>query len=123
VAFSPLDLITFVGFISPGIVAVFAFGLSIRRTPPLAAKRAMALGVPVYGALLWFVPDVAFLHHMMITFIVIAIFIVGTTAIAPSEPRYLSARVAPIDMSPAPHARLAAAGFFAATATLYAVFW
>ena len=28
----------------------------------------MILGIPVYGLLLWLLPEVAFLHHMAITF-------------------------------------------------------
>lgn len=40
------------GFISPGIVAVFFFGLAFRRAPQHAAVMAMILSVPVYGLLL-----------------------------------------------------------------------
>lgn len=59
------------GFISPGIVAVFFFGLVFRRTPQAAAVAAMFLGVPVYGLLLWLLPDAAFLNHMAVTFMVL----------------------------------------------------
>ena len=59
------------GFIQPGIVAAFFFGMAWKKIPPAAALIGMALNIPVYGALLYFLPDIAFLHHMMITFIVI----------------------------------------------------
>ena len=39
----------FWGFISPGIVAVFAFGMLSPRTPPIAAKGAMVLVYPSTG--------------------------------------------------------------------------
>ena len=41
-----------------GIVAAFVVGMVSPRTPPLAAKGAMLLGIPVYGLLLWFLPGV-----------------------------------------------------------------
>jgi solute:Na+ symporter, SSS family len=41
----------FQGFISPGILTAFVFGLIIKRTPAAAAITAMLLNVPVYGAL------------------------------------------------------------------------
>jgi SSS family solute:Na+ symporter len=37
------------GFISPGIVAAFLVGLVFRRTPAIAAKGAMWLGLPLYA--------------------------------------------------------------------------
>ena len=69
----------FWGFISPGIVAAFLFGLFVPRTPPLAAFGGMILGIPVYGLLLWLVPGIAFLHHMAITFLVISAYMVTLT--------------------------------------------
>ncbi len=37
------------GFISPGIVAAFLVGLVLKKAPPIAAKGAMWLGVPLYA--------------------------------------------------------------------------
>ncbi len=37
------------GFISPGIVAAFLVGLVLTKAPPIAAKGAMWLGVPLYA--------------------------------------------------------------------------
>ena len=75
----------FWGFISPGIVAAFLFGIFAPRTPPAAAFGGMVLGIPVYLLLLWLLPEVAFLHHMAITFLAISAYIVVVT-------RALSAR-------------------------------
>ena len=59
------------GFIAPAIVAAFLFGLAVKRAPPLAASGAMGLGVSIYAILLWTAPQVAFLHHVAITFIIL----------------------------------------------------
>ncbi len=113
----------FWGFISPGIVAAFLFGLFVPRTPPFAAFGGMLLGIPVYGLLLWFLPNVAFLHHMAITFLAIAAFMgVSTLARPLSAPRRLPVRE-DLDLTPARGARLWAAGVVASAAALYAVFW
>ena len=114
----------FWGFISPGIVAVFVLGLLWRKVPAAAAVGAMALGVPVYGALLWALPDVAFLHHMAITFGVLLLFMVTVTL---ARPR-LDTPVMPepdgeFDLTPSAGVRWAGAAIVLATATLYVIFW
>ncbi len=73
------------GFITPGIVAAFIVGLVVKKTPPLAASGAMILGVPLYGLLLWQLPQIAFLHHMGIVFVVEVIFMLIVTRFAPMQ--------------------------------------
>ena len=112
----------FWGFISPGIVAAFLFGILSPRTPPSAAIGAMLLGIPVYGLLLWLLPDVAFLHHMMITFIVLALYMGFMTALRPMvEPKTLP--VSNLRLERAPYAGWMGAGIVIATAVLYIIFW
>jgi SSS family solute:Na+ symporter len=113
----------FWGFISPGIVASFLFGLFWKKTPPMAASGAMLLGIPVYGLLLWSLPQVAFLHHMMITFVVLCLFITALTlarplTVAPSMPP-----APPIDLTPSRGAKIGGVLVVVATAALYVVFW
>ncbi|MCK4837005.1 MAG: sodium/solute symporter, partial [Candidatus Aminicenantes bacterium] len=73
------------GFISPGIVACFLFGIVIKKAPPAAAVGAMILGIPVYGLCLWLMPEVAFLHHMAITFIILILYMSIVTIKKPLE--------------------------------------
>jgi SSS family solute:Na+ symporter len=111
------------GFISPGIVAAFLFGLLWKKTPPGAAVGAMLIGAPVYGALLWTLPGVAFLHHMFITFVVLSIFMTIYTLMAPmTEPRVLPER-ADIALESSPGVKLMGGALVAATVALYAIFW
>ncbi len=112
----------FWGFISPGIVAAFLFGLFSKRTPPSAAIGAMLLGVPIYGALLWTLPDVAFLHHMMITFVVLAAYMVAMRIARPlAQPRTLP--VSDLDLEHAPYAGWIGVAIVAVTGLLYVIFW
>lgn len=111
------------GFISPGIVAAFLFGLLWKRVPAGAAIGSMLLGIPVYGALLLTLPDVAFLHHMMITFFVLALFIFVYTMNRPMlEPRVLPVRADAV-LETSPTVRLYGSLVVVATVALYIIFW
>ncbi|MCY4574424.1 MAG: solute:sodium symporter family transporter, partial [Gemmatimonadetes bacterium] len=114
----------FWGFISPGIVAAFLFGIFVPRTPPAAAFGGMILGIPVYWLLLWLLPEIAFLHHMAITFLVISAFM-GTLTLRQGldEPRRLPRAVDGVDLTPAPGAKWWAGGVIGGAAVLYVVFW
>jgi solute:Na+ symporter, SSS family len=113
----------FWGFISPGIVVVFVFGVLNRRTPPRAAKGAMLLGAPIYGGLLVFLPEIAFLHHMMITFLVLAAYLAVATRFSDFEAPELDRVEAEIDMTPAPGAKWLAGSVVAGVVVLYAMFF
>ncbi len=56
------------GFISPGILAVFAFGLLIRRAPRIAGVAGLLTNIVAYGLLKVAVPEVQFLNRMAICF-------------------------------------------------------
>jgi SSS family solute:Na+ symporter len=113
----------FWGFISPGIVAAFLFGLFWRKVPPQAASGGMVLGIPVYGLLLWALPHVAFLHHMMITFLVIAAFIVAVTTLRPMAVPNTPPPAPEIELESSQGAKLAGIAVVLATALLYLRFW
>lgn len=111
------------GFISPGIVAAFAFGMLVRKAPPMAGTGAMILGVPVYGLCLWLMPDVAFLHHMAITFVVLILYMASVTAWKPlTEPRVIP-ETNRIDLTTMPSVKLWGTVVIVATAILYIIFW
>jgi SSS family solute:Na+ symporter len=113
----------FWGFISPGIVVSFFFGLFWKKTPPVAASGAMLLGIPVYGLLLWSLPEVAFLHHMMITGLLLALFMTGVTLWRPMTVPNAMPEAPAIDLTPSRGARAGGVLVVLATALLYAVFW
>jgi SSS family solute:Na+ symporter len=111
------------GFISPGIVAAFVFGIIVRKAPPIAATGAMILGVPIYGLCLFFMPDVAFLHHMMITFVILILYMAIVTRIKPlTEPKTMPVNNS-IDLTTLPAVKLWGGMVVLATITLYIIFW
>ncbi len=54
------------GFISPGILAVFVFGLLVRRGPGSAGVVGLLTNIVAYGALMLFWPSLQFLNRMAV---------------------------------------------------------
>lgn len=80
----------FQGYISPGILAAFAFGFAMPRAPGMAGVAALLASAPIYGLLQWRWGDVAYLNRMAITFVLLIIMMAGLTLIAPlREPKKL----------------------------------
>jgi SSS family solute:Na+ symporter len=82
----------YVGFISPGVLAIFLMGFFWRRTTSLAALTGTLLTIPV-STLLKFLPswtngafpDFPFLDRMSITFAIIIAAMVIVSLIQPAE--------------------------------------
>ncbi len=67
----------YTGFISPGILAIFLFGLFWRKTTTNAALAAVFLAIPLSLGLKAFIGDMAFIHRMGISFLIISLVIVA----------------------------------------------
>jgi SSS family solute:Na+ symporter len=113
----------FQGFISPGILAAFIFGLFIKRTPPAAGLASLILTVPVYGALMLFFPDVAFLNRIAINFVFLIIIMAVITILRPlKEPKVLPVKEG-FDMRSAPGLKWLCGLVILAVISLYIIFW
>jgi SSS family solute:Na+ symporter len=71
------------GFITPAIVTVFFFGLCFSRVSAQAAVGALLLGPAFYMWCLRSMPEVAFLHHMAFTFVVLSLYILIVSLLSP----------------------------------------
>jgi SSS family solute:Na+ symporter len=75
------------GFISPGILAIFAFGLLIRRGPAVCGTAGLLTNIVAYGLLKVAVPDLQFLNRMAVCFALCLIVMAGITLVKPlAEP-------------------------------------
>ena len=61
----------FQGFISPGILAIFVFGLLVHRAPRVCGTVGLLLNPVLYGTLKVIAPQIAFLNRMAICFAVV----------------------------------------------------
>lgn len=117
----------FQGFISPGVFAVFLFGLLNRRAPWQAGMAALVLCGPIYGVLLlcdqlngW---NVSFLHYMGITVGVLIVVMWGITMAKPRPEPWQPQTTSPIDMTPSRTAVGLGAVVILANLALYVIFW
>ncbi|MEJ8819816.1 sodium/sugar symporter [Lacibacter sp. H407] len=83
----------YVGFFSPGVLAIFLLGMFWKRTTAAAALAGAVLTIPVSTVLKflpmwtngWF-PDYPFLDRMTITFFVIVAMMVSMSLLKPNKP-------------------------------------
>jgi len=113
----------FQGFISPGILGVFVFGLFVHRAPRACGAVGLVLSPVVYGCLKLAMPGIAFLDRIAISFFVVLLALGAMTAARPlAEPVKLPEQ-SRIALASSPGAKLAGAAVVLATLALYAIFW
>lgn len=113
----------FQGFISPGILAAFLFGLFVKKTPPAAGIAALLLSVPVYGILMWKFGSIAFLNRIGLTFAFLILAMALITALRPlRQPKILPVQSG-FDMRSSPVLKWLSALVLVLTAALVIVFW
>jgi solute:Na+ symporter, SSS family len=113
----------FQGYISPGILAAFVFGLIFKLAPASAGVTALLVNVPVYGFLHWQFSEIAFLNRMAITFVLILLIMGIITWLNPrKKPMELPVRE-DFDMRPAPSVKWLGFMVIVITVALYIIFW
>jgi solute:Na+ symporter, SSS family len=132
------------GFISPGIVAAFLFGLILKKAPPLAAKGAMLIGLPLYGfcrfgRYLWSLPGLggyehglgswiaafnnwSMFHHQTLVLVVLFIYMFYLTKTQPLAEAVIMP-VSKIDTRNHPLIYIWGSSIIVMTAILYVLFW
>ena len=113
----------FQGFISPGVLAAFIFGLLVKKAPKIIGSVALLLNLVIYAALLIWFSDIAFLNRMAISFIIVLIVMTVITIVKPlDKPIELPVREK-FDMSTSSSIKWMGAIVVAATIVLYIIFW
>ncbi len=73
----------FQGFVSPGILTIFLFGLFVKKAPRICGVLGLILSPIIYGILFFGWSDMAFLNRMAITVGAIAAVLAIVTAVNP----------------------------------------
>ncbi|MCF7740204.1 MAG: transporter, partial [Candidatus Marinimicrobia bacterium] len=124
----------FQGFISPGILAAFAFGMLIKKAPKKAGVMALILNPIIYGLLLIFfgqlpvfesvnIAEIAFLNRMAITFIIIIVAMGIMTIINPLDTPVTLPKRKDFDSSSSPIVKRLGILVIAIVIVLYIIFW
>lgn len=111
------------GLISPGVLAVFFFGMINRRAPWFAGMTGMTLCVPIYAALRLGATHVSFLHHMAITVEILIVIMWALTAWKPRTQPIEFETQTTIDLTPSRAAVWLGGLVILANLTMYVIFW
>ena len=113
----------FQGYISPGILTIFLFGMFVPHAPRVCGVLGLVLSPVVYGALHLFWGDLAFLNRMAITVGVLAQVLLLVTAFAPLKESLILPKQEKLDMQSSRGAMIWGLVVVVATVALYVVFW
>jgi SSS family solute:Na+ symporter len=118
----------FQGFFSPGVLAVFLFGLFIHRAPRICGLLGLLISPPVYAFLKWGLPpmgyaEIAFLDRMAITFGSALLVLAAATLVAPLKQPVTLPEQSKISLETSPGARFWGLGVVLVAAALYWFFW
>lgn len=113
----------FQGYISPGILAVFVYGLFVPKAPRACGVVGLVANPALYFALKSLLPDLAFLDRMAISFGGVLLLMAAMTVVRPRRDVPVPPPVPNIDLVPCGIARACGAVVVVVTLVLYAVFW
>jgi solute:Na+ symporter, SSS family len=110
------------GFISPGILAVFVFGLLVRRAPPICGVVGLVTNIVAYGSLKLAVPELQFLNRMAVCFALCLAIMTAIRLLKPLPGPIVFQQQTTIDLESSRGAKLAGALVIVIALILYVVF-
>jgi len=113
----------FQGFISPGILSIFLFGVLVHRAPRACGTVGLIINPILYGALKYFAPNIAFLNRMAICFFVILAVLTLMTVLKPLPQPVTLPVNEKMDMRTDPRTKIFGVAVVLLTLTLYVIFW
>jgi SSS family solute:Na+ symporter len=113
----------FQGFISPGILAVFLFGLLVHRAPAVCGVVGLVASPLLYGLLKVVAPNLAFLDRMAVCLFVILVLMAVITWLKPLEKPVELPTNTRIQLESSSGAKMAGIAVVVVTLILYGIFW
>jgi SSS family solute:Na+ symporter len=113
----------FQGYVSPGVLTIFLFGLFVPRSPRMCGLIGLLLSPAVYGLLHLFCGDMAFLNRMAITVGSLTAVLAILTLMYPLKEPVTLPEQTKIELTSSPIAKTLAWVVVAATVVLYVIFW
>ena len=112
----------FQGFISPGILAVFVFGLLNKKAPAIAGVIGLLLNPVMYGVLKVILPNLAFLDRMALSFFCVVAFMWVLTLIKPRSEAFEIKQNTEMELTSSPIAKFIGILICVVTVALYYIF-
>jgi SSS family solute:Na+ symporter len=110
------------GLLSPGVLAVFAFGLAVRRAPRICGIVGLVTNIIAYSVLKFTAPSIQFLNRMAICFVLVLIVMSLITLVRPlAQPMQFEQKTS-IDLKTSNGAKIAGIVVVIITLILYVLF-
>ena len=113
----------FTGFVSPGIFAIFIFGLFWKRATTRSALWAAVLTIPLSLGFKILLPEMPFLNRMGVIFLVLSAIVIVTTLLERKGEDPKAIRVSRELFATSGLFNVGAIGIFGLLAALYIAFW
>lgn len=113
----------FQGFISPGILTIFLFGLFVKKAPRICGVIGLIASPIIYGILFFGMSEMAFLNRMAITVGLIALILALVTIISPQKEKITLPEQTRIEMEWSTGAVIFGIFVVLLTIGLYIIFW
>ena len=113
----------FQGFVSPGVLTIFLFGLFIKKTPRCCGVLGLILSPIIYGILFFGWGDMAFLNRMAITVGAIAAILAVVTIVNPLKEAIKLPEQTKIEMNWSKGSVYFGVFVIIMTIVLYIIFW
>jgi SSS family solute:Na+ symporter len=115
------------GLLSPGILAVFAFGLIVKKAPPMAGVAGLVTNIVCYGGLYFLgrynvIEEIQFLNRMAICFGINILVMTIITVIKPMDKPIVFEKKTTLDLKSSKGAFMAGIVVVIATLVLYFLF-
>lgn len=113
----------FQGYIWPGVVAAFLFGMVFKRAPGSVGVAALVSGPVIYGVFQAYATGIHFLIQVLLTFVIVVLIMGVITFLKPlKEPRELPVRE-DLDISTSPVVKIFGGLVILGVIVFYVVFW
>lgn len=113
----------FQGFISPGILVIFLFGLFIKKAPRICGLLGLVLSPIIYGILFFGWREVAFLNRMAYTVGIIAVILLLVTIFNPMKTPFKLPEQTKIKLERSKGSAYVGGFVVLLTIALYIIFW
>ncbi len=113
----------FQGFVSPGVLTIFLFGLFLKQTPRYCGVLGLVLSPIIYGILFFGWSDMAFLNRMAITVGAIALVLLVVTLIKPMKEKIVLPEQTKIELNWSKGSIYFGVFVTVLTIALYIIFW
>jgi SSS family solute:Na+ symporter len=113
----------YTGFVTPGVVVIFLFGLFWKRATARSARWAALLTIPLSLGFKLLLPDLAFLNRMGVVFLALSLVVIAITL---SEKNDRDSKAVEIDSKTFQTDRnfnIGAIGVMGVVVALYLIFW